>query len=249
MTATTHPPFTYFIGDTWVINAILNDADGNPLNLNQANVSVVWTLSTLSGAVALSLSLGFGIVAGSAPGSCTITAPATQTRALVAGNYSDAIVVTMPDGTVSTQVVGSITCTTPSSSATPNVATFRQFFPEFAGTQDGVINQYLYVATFWVDPLVWSAKDYPVGLLYLAAHNLQLFLIQQAAQSVGGTGATDLFVRQVSFGERRIGFQQRRGQEQIEATAGPGEGLLSQTVYGQQYLQLRSRNVIPVGVV
>ena len=52
-----------------------------------------------------------------------------------------------------------------------------------------------------------------------------------------------------SFGERLVSYQQRAGLAELMKAAAPGEALLELTVYGQAYLQLRARNIIPVAVV
>jgi hypothetical protein len=133
---------------------------------------------------------------------------------------------------------------------TPDLPTFRSVFSEFSDVSDPQITMLLTtLAPAWVDEDIWSAKDYPLGILYWSAHILQLTLTQQASQAAGGTGETDLFIRQIRFGERSIGFQQRQGQKEVEAMAGPGESLLSQTIYGQQFLQLRARNVPAIAVI
>jgi hypothetical protein len=132
---------------------------------------------------------------------------------------------------------------------TPDLPTFRQWFPEFSTVDDPSIIQSLYVATLWIDPAMWSKKDYPMAVLYWAAHWAQLVQNQLATMEIAGTGSTDIFLRQIRIGERTLGFASRQGQKEVEAMAAPGESLLSQTIYGQLFIQLRARNIPSVMVV
>ena len=126
---------------------------------------------------------------------------------------------------------------------------FRSQFPEFDEVDDPSISQSLNTSKMWLDPAVWAPLDYDQAYLMWAAHLLSLIQMQTASTELGGTGETDLFVRSVSIGERRVVFQERRGTTVSEKMAGPGEDLLDQTIYGQMFLQLRGRNIIPVAMV
>jgi len=245
---TTHIPFSYPVGDTWVINAMLNDSAGNPLDLTTA-ISIDWTLTDSNNNVAIDLNLSSGITLGSGAGSCIITIPATVTQGLAAGNYVDKVVVVMPGDFVSTQFAGPIEAVVFNGTLSPQLSMFRQWFPEFSTVDDISISQSLMVAGLWIDPSKWSKKDYPMAILYWAAHWTQLLQTQLATMEIAGTGSTDIFLRQVRMGERSFSFQQRSGQKQVEAMAAPGESLLSQTIYGQLFIQLRARNIPAVMVV
>jgi hypothetical protein len=126
---------------------------------------------------------------------------------------------------------------------------FRSQFPEFDSVLDGDVVTALNTAALFVDPLIWSAGDYGPALLNLAAHFTALKQMQIAASEIGGTGETDIFVRSISFGERHVQFQQRQGAKEIEALAGPGESLLSETIYGANFIMLRARNVSQLALV
>lgn len=126
---------------------------------------------------------------------------------------------------------------------------FRSQFPEFETVDDPSISNALNTSKLWLDPNVWDAADFQQAYLLWAAHLLSLILMQTASTELGGTGETDLYVRSISFGERRVVFQERRGAKGEEVSAGPGESLLDQTIYGQMFLMLRSRNIIPVAIV
>lgn len=128
---------------------------------------------------------------------------------------------------------------------------FRSQFNEFSGNNvaDPDIALSIDTASLWIDQNLWSANDYPLAILYWAAHFLTLKQMQLASVQLGGTGTTDLFIRNITFGERSVGFQQRQGAKSSEALAGPGEELLNETIYGQLYLMLRTRNVPGVAVI
>jgi hypothetical protein len=130
---------------------------------------------------------------------------------------------------------------------------FRAKFPELAGANDPDVAEALDTAAVWVDDRIWSVRDFPLALLYWAAHFLTLKLQQLASVQLsggGGTGVTNLFLRSIAFGERRIMFGERKSvASAADKMLGPGEALLNETIYGQLYLALRSRNVIPVAVV
>ena len=131
------------------------------------------------------------------------------------------------------------------------VFAFRAKFSELSSASDPDVGEALDTAAIWVDPLIWSIRDFPLAVLFWAAHFLTLKMWQLASAQLGaGTGSTDLFLRSISFGERRILFGERKlGQAAAANMLGPGEELLSQTIYGQLYLSLRSRNVIPIAIV
>lgn len=133
--------------------------------------------------------------------------------------------------------------------ANVDIFRFRAQFPELKDATDADIAVAFDTATLWVDPGVYTALDYPFALLYWAAHFTVLKQMQLASVAFGGTGETDIFIRSIGFGERRVQFGQRQSGKGMQLIVGPGEDLLDQTIYGQLYLQLRSRNVIPVVVI
>jgi hypothetical protein len=125
---------------------------------------------------------------------------------------------------------------------------FRSLFDEFSSASDADIGSSLDISNLWLDPTLWSAQDFPLAIMFWAAHYLSLKLQQLASVEFGGTGATDLYIRQISFGERHVAFNQRSYEQAAEKMLGPGEQMLMSTIYGMQFIQLRSRNVIPVAV-
>jgi hypothetical protein len=131
----------------------------------------------------------------------------------------------------------------------PNVFAFRSRFSEFNDVADPEIDLGLQIAQLWVDPLIWDPNDYPMALLFWAAHFVSLKRLQLASVEFGGSGAVDLFVRSIGIGERRVMFGERGAYAKGEASMGPGEALLEQTIYGMLYLTLRARNVPSVLVI
>ena len=143
--------------------------------------------------------------------------------------------------------------------SSPDVIQFQAHYPELVKTvTDADIGNALDVADIWIDERVWArTADFLLARQLLAAHFLTLMLRQQmlGAAAGGGFGVAfsdaNSFLNSIHFGERSVGFGQRTltaGRSNSKAMA-LGEDLLMQTFYGMQFLQLRSRNVIPVMIV
>lgn len=130
-----------------------------------------------------------------------------------------------------------------------DVFAVRSQFPEFSQVSDADIAAVLNTADIYLDPTQWSTTDFPVARLYWVAHMLTLQQMQGASVELGGTGMADLFLRQVRIGERTIGFGQRQFAKAAASGSGPGEEMLSYTYYGQFFIQLRTRNIIPIAIV
>ena len=132
-----------------------------------------------------------------------------------------------------------------------DIFAFRSRFPALGGLIDADISQALDTADVWIDATMWASQiDAALARQYWAAHMLQLQqLYASSAAEGGGIGAADVFVRQIRFGERHIAFQQRQAFTKSEASAGPGEQLLETTIYGQLFMQLRARNIMPIMVI
>lgn len=130
-----------------------------------------------------------------------------------------------------------------------NIFAFRNRFPEFKDVDEPIILNYMDFATTQLDKETWDLEnDYERGILLLAAHLVSKHL-QLAAQSSDGSGATDLFVSSIHFGERTVSFGRRGEADSTVGALGVGERALDDTMYGQMFLQLRSRNVIPVVLI
>lgn len=126
---------------------------------------------------------------------------------------------------------------------------FRSRFDEFDSDSDADISNAIRQASMFVDPAIWNPKDYAAAILNLAAHFQSLKDMQLASTELGGTGETDIYVRSIHMDDRSVAFNQRSSQQQVESLSGPGEALLSQTIYGMVYLMLRARNISAVAVV
>lgn len=105
---TTHKPLRFYPGDTWEIMVACHGDAGEPLDLTDA--TIVWTLYSAPGVVALTKTLGAGVevFGAAANGKALVTVSAVESALLPAGSYFDETRVTA-DGEVSTQAVGAIT--------------------------------------------------------------------------------------------------------------------------------------------
>lgn len=130
-----------------------------------------------------------------------------------------------------------------------DIFAFRSQFPEFSSVKDADIATILNTADIYFDGSQWSADDFGLARMYWAAHMLTLSQMQGASIELGGTGMADLFLRQVRIGERTVGFGQRQFAKAAAAGAGPGEEMLSYTYYGQMFIQLRTRNIMPIAII
>ena len=128
---------------------------------------------------------------------------------------------------------------------------FRSKFAQFDrdDVSSAAIAEALDTASLWLDVRLWTPDDYQAALLYWAAHYLTLSLLQLAAVELGGVGSSSTFVRSISFGERRVQFGEMKAGQSAEKMLGPAEQMLTDTMYGQLFLMLRARNIIPVVVV
>jgi hypothetical protein len=127
-----------------------------------------------------------------------------------------------------------------------DVISFKSKIPEFAGLLDADIAAALDEVDMWLDAAMWDPVDYPWARRFLAAHHLKLDQGFGAPGGAAGGGAStstsDLFVRMVAFGERRVMFGERKVSTSEGAAFGAGEAMLEDTIYGQKFLRLRSRN-------
>jgi Protein of unknown function (DUF4054) len=136
-----------------------------------------------------------------------------------------------------------------------DVIAFRLQFSKFKSLTDADVAEALDEVDVFLDAKAWSPKDYPLARFLLTAHNLQLQILAQmmlpggSSGSAGG-GSLDTYLSGVTFGERHVTFGQRRWmQSQRQSTQGPGEEMLSATIYGLKFQQLRYRNFPPIMTV
>lgn len=130
-----------------------------------------------------------------------------------------------------------------------DLAAFRAAIPEFAGLTDPQLSASLDETDMWLDAAMWHPPDFVYARWYLTAHYLQL--AQMFSSPGGGAGggtavSSDLFVRMVAFGERRVMFGERKASTTEGQITGPGAGMMEDTVYGQKFMLLRSRNIPPI---
>jgi hypothetical protein len=130
-----------------------------------------------------------------------------------------------------------------------DIFAFRAQFPEFTSVSDADIAMIFNTADVYFDASQWSTTDFPLARMYWVAHMLSLMQEQGTSAELGGSGTADLFLRTVRIGERTVGFGQRQFAKGAASISGPGEEMLSYTYYGQLFLQLRARNIIPIAIV
>lgn len=137
--------------------------------------------------------------------------------------------------------------------AQADLAAFRAALPEFLDKSDIEISAALVETDMWLDEDMWDPPDYIWARWFLAAHHLRLAEFYGATVE-GGTGLTGgmvgVFAKSIGFGERRVMFGERMNHAGAGAGAsGPGEEMYEETIYGQKYLRLRSRNIAGIATV
>jgi hypothetical protein len=133
-----------------------------------------------------------------------------------------------------------------------DVLAFKARLPEFSIAADADVAANLDEADMWLDADMWEPADYPWARLFLAAHNLKLAMIYDMTSGGASftSGVVGMYAKSVSFGERRVQFGERKSVSgQKGGAPAPGEDLFDDTIYGQKYLRLRSRNIIGVHTV
>jgi hypothetical protein len=131
-----------------------------------------------------------------------------------------------------------------------DIAAFRIAIPEFASMTDPQLSVALDETDMWLDAAMWHPPDFVYARWFLTAHNIKMALgIGGAAAGGSGGGSeisSDLFVRMVAFGERRVMFGERKVSTTEGQITGAGAAEFDDTIYGQKYLRLRSRNIPPI---
>ena len=97
-------------GATWNITLTYKNSDGSPINLTGYTAALQLRTSYDASSAALSLSSGSGIVLGGTAGTIAVTATATQTGSLTAGEYVYDLEITS-SSVVTRLVQGRITVT------------------------------------------------------------------------------------------------------------------------------------------
>lgn len=103
-----HNLMVFRCGDNWSFTGPLDDANGNPLNLNGANIT--WKLDSLDGKTNyITLTLGSGITVTNMTTATVLYGPnSTQTSSIIPGTYYDSLHVVLADGETYTVVEGLI---------------------------------------------------------------------------------------------------------------------------------------------
>ena len=117
----------------------------------------------------------------------------------------------------------------------PTTINFKMKFPEFQNVPDATVEFFIEEASFFVDD-GWLQDTQTLGILYLAAHYLQMSII--TAQS-----ATGQIITSERMGE--IGVTYANPLQITEKE--PGDWLL--TVYGRRYRELCWINNPPVAII
>lgn len=139
-----------------------------------------------------------------------------------------------------------------------DIIAFKTQMPVFASARDADIAAVLNTAAFMVpNDGTYDSLSYPRAMRLYAAWLLDLMQQQEANASLSGqegessSTPLDTVVSSITFGERTVSFAQRGliSSNSAAETLGPGEALFNANIWGVMYLQLRSRNVVPVMVV
>lgn len=119
---------------------------------------------------------------------------------------------------------------------TPDLATFRVLFPEFATVPDAMVQVYLDDALDTLSAGAWG-RCYAKAVLNYAAHELALALARQASAVDDGSGGVIVPQTGVlqSGSEEGISFAFAQSSTPKSFT----QEWLSQTPYGQAYLALQ----------
>jgi len=130
-----------------------------------------------------------------------------------------------------------------------DIVAFKANFQEFKELPDADIAEVFNTADVFLDARVWpSARDFAMARKLWVAHTLLLYRMALASASFTGAGvgmSVDLYLSQIHIGERTVGLGQRRlmtsgGRGYVY---GPGEEMLNTTIYGEMFIQLRTRNI------
>lgn len=131
----------------------------------------------------------------------------------------------------------------------PNVPAFRSKWKEFEPLDDATIQMALDDAIEMLDAELWGSA-YRRAVMLLAAHYLALRAPSFGRRGVtGNVGSIDTFVRSIGIGDRRVMYGERRLATDAGYKYGPGESMYGSTVYGAQFLELRSSRFPAVALV
>ena len=147
----------------------------------------------------------------------------------------------------------------------PTVAEFRAMFPEFSDMSDATVQLSIDTGMLWVDTF-WSPYDAKLGVMYAAAHYLQMHQLAtggalgegESGGSGGEVGPIDpdvgkIWIKSVRFRDRQVTYDRvgvaaskQGGGGSVTSSA---EEFWEATPYGQMYLSFLRRNAPHVAVI
>lgn len=117
--------------------------------------------------------------------------------------------------------------------ALPTAAELKVRHPRFAAVDDTTVDVYIAEAGRTVLDTVWAASDYADGVMYLAAHLMEMEgAIAPTGNPVGMSGQ----VKKKKAGEVEIEYHAPANHSQLS------DDLYRTTIYGRRYLELAARN-------
>lgn len=115
----------------------------------------------------------------------------------------------------------------------PTAAEFKARHARFAAVVDATCDAYLAEAGTSVDATVWAAADYAPGVMYLAAHQME---VEGARAPTGNPIGIAGAVKKRKAGAVEIEYA-------VAASTGTGiDDAYAATTYGRKYLELAARN-------
>jgi hypothetical protein len=130
---------------------------------------------------------------------------------------------------------------------TPTVQEFKDRFSELIAIPSQGIQNLLDLAGRFIDQ-TWIEGDYKPALLYLAAH-FAVLARDAAASAIGasvgqssGGGGAGVYLRSISFGDRRIMYGALPAGSIAAAQSATTTDSLVSSAYGQVYLMFLRRN-------
>lgn len=123
---------------------------------------------------------------------------------------------------------------------TPDIATFRALFPEYASVADPTVQVYLEDAAATLDPASWGSC-YGKAVLYYATHQLAMAQARAASASMQGDAVVVPQTGKLQSGSQggiSFSFEQSMAQSMSDQW-------LSQSPYGQAFAALRRQCLAP----
>jgi Protein of unknown function (DUF4054) len=130
------------------------------------------------------------------------------------------------------------------------IVAFKAHFPLLQDLSDPDVGLAIDAANIFLDANVWpSAVDFQAARWYWIAHWLTMSQRAAMGAELGGSGAIDLFLRGVRYEGKMVQYAQRTYGSESAKDISPTDASYFTTTYGQLFLQLRTRNIIPIAVI